>query len=150
MRAFLGVKSALAALLVAGAAHAQSAVYVCNLQQTSGPNGWIAPDMMISVDAQGNARVIDGVTRRYTGGALPARVRKRGDDLIFNWNVSGAFDSKQNPIPTFAYRADFDPEAGSIRVRGKPARYQQSVRGQGTCRTRPNPDAAELKRIFGG
>jgi len=112
----------------ASAASAQS--WLCRLD-TSTANGWIAPNMQITLESARSASVLDGITDYYMGGAVQARVRQiRSGGHRVSWSVN-ARDDLGNRI-RMRYTANIDAD-DSIHVRADPVDFRGNLSGRGTC-----------------
>lgn len=140
----------LSGILLATPAVAAGMVYNCTLKQTSGPGGWVPTQMAVVFDGQGSVKIVDKHTQYYKTAPRPVRVRQTGDKLKMHWSYELMVDAYQTPIPSFIFSGTLDTKTGSIKVRGKPQRYSESVRGNGTCALRKNLSDNEVNRLLRG
>lgn len=106
--------------------------------------------MGVVINNQGSVQIIDFLTKRFEIGPRPVRVRKQGDSLKLNWSYEAMYDANHQIIPKFNFSGTLDTNSGAIKVRGKPARFLQSVCGNGTCAVRKNLSDKQLNRLLRG
>jgi hypothetical protein len=142
--------SVMTALIFAAPASASGTLYDCAVKQTSGPRGWISSRIGIVIDDTGAAQIIDSLTLQFETGPRPARLRRKDDTLRLNWSFEALNDKANTIIPKFSFSGTLDTKTGAFKVRGKPARFPQNVRGQGTCTSRGNLSTKQLNRLLRG
>lgn len=146
----LAAATIVSGIFLAAPALAGGMVYNCTLKQTSGPGGWVPTEMTVVFDGQGSVKIVDKHTQYYKTAPRPVRVRQRGDALKMNWSYPPMVDAVEQIIPTFNFSGTLDTKSGKIKVRGKPARFNESVRGNGTCALRKNLSEKEVNRLLRG
>ncbi len=146
----LAAATIVSGILLAAPALAGGMAYNCTIKQTAGPGGWVSRDLTMVFDGQGSAKIVDDNTRGFKTAPRPVRVRQNGDALKLRWSYGLMFDVYQNPIPSFIFSGTLDTKTGKIKVRGKPQRYSESVRGNGTCALRKNLSDKEVNRLLRG
>lgn len=140
----------LGAALLAGPALAAPVLYDCTVKQTGGPQGWVSTRTALVLDGEGGGQVIDALTLNFDTGALPVRLREKGDTLRLSWTFKGLNLGRGGSISAVIYRGTLNTQTGAFTVRGRSTVSAQTVRGQGACVTRKDLSARQLKKLLRG
>ncbi|UWR21344.1 hypothetical protein [Sulfitobacter sp. S190] len=104
---------------VAAPTHAAGLFYDCTMDVDE-PNGWVSPKVGLVFDAAGKLQVIDAPVLHFVGKPVPAKVRRRGASMRFNWSIREMQDSTGRRIPDFRYDGKLDTATGAISVFARP------------------------------
>jgi hypothetical protein len=121
---------------VAQPAAAAGVLYECDITDRQKKVDWVSPKLAVILPEQGQAQVYDSIILNFVGKPVPAKVRKRGDNLIVSWSLKGLRDSNEQTVPTFEYTAKLNTKTNAVHLTANPTSYPNRWTGRGTCKQR--------------
>lgn len=127
-------KTVLAALALAalpGMAAAETVKWLC-VQKNVANREWVMKEMVLIQETEFDVwLVFDGVTKHFTGGSVPADVKRDGQTVKLKWDVRT--QGSQGKRANVSYSATFKIDQGKIQISAAPRGYDNSTNIGGTC-----------------
>ncbi|MDR0808225.1 MAG: hypothetical protein LBE86_03715 [Gemmobacter sp.] len=124
--------AAAAALLLTGAADAETITYLCRQPDVS-EAAWLKSEMMAVHDtAAGTALAVDPVTQYFAGGPVEAKITRNDDKVVtFQWSVRTR--GTNNRTGTIRYTLHIDKATLKSQSSATALGYRNRENQRGTC-----------------